>query len=324
MLHPGRTVRRTASFLLLVTLLVGAAAFGAEPPGPKAAAKAPTPAPAPIPDEPVAAPESGPSPGVPPPATAVPAPAKEGAAEPTGEPAPGEGGQAHTIRGKTVWDTFLRGGLLMWPILLCSLLGMAFAVERLIALRQNAVAPKDLAKAVLAAVEKEGPSGGIRVCQERPSALGRVLAAGLALAGGTREEMNTAMQEAGERELWHLERFAKPLNVITGVAPLLGLLGTVQGMIMAFDVVAAKGALGDPRELAEGIATALLTTFAGLTVAIPCLLFYQFFRSKSDRLIIEIEETAAHMINQLQGATPDAHPSPLDHRGRGDSADAAH
>jgi biopolymer transport protein ExbB len=244
---------------------------------------------------------------------------------PSAEPAlpPGEEATAHTIRGKTVFDTFLRGGLLMWPILLCSLLGMAFAVERLIALRQNAVAPKGLAKAVLAAVEAGGPGAGIRTCKERPSALGRVLAAGLALAGGSREEMNTAMQEAGERELWHLERFAKPLNVITGVAPLLGLLGTVQGMIMAFDVVAAKGALGDPRELAEGIATALLTTFAGLTVAIPCLLCYQYFRSRSDRLIIEIEETASHMLHQLPGASRHALPPSDDGRGRGHPADAA-
>jgi len=139
---------------------------------------------------------------------------------------------------------------------------------------------------------------------------------------GSREDITTAMQEAGERELWHLERFAKPLNVIAGVSPLLGLLGTVWGMIMAFDVVAAKGALGDPRELAEGIAAALLTTFAGLSVAIPSYVLYHYFRSKSDRMIVEIEETASHLVARLQGAASHAHPAPQG-GGRGAAADAA-
>jgi biopolymer transport protein ExbB len=242
-------------------------------------------------------------------------------AEPAAEGETAETREEGTIRGRNLWETFSRGGPLMYPILACSLLGVAFAIERLISLRQKSVAPKDVAAQVLKAVGENGAAAGIKLCEDRPSALSRVLAAGLALAGNSREELNTAMQEAGERELWHLDRFAKPLSVIAGVAPLLGLLGTVWGMIMAFDVVAAKGALGDPRELAEGIAAALLTTFAGLSVAIPCYVLYHYFRSKSDRMIVEIEETASHLAARLE-ALQDAHPAPAG-GGRGAAPDAA-
>jgi biopolymer transport protein ExbB len=295
--------RRCGPVLLLILLMVPALAWAAGP-----AEGPPRPSPA----------ETNPSPEVGKGAEEAPAPKPDSAGPP---PAPASG--VGTIRGRNVWDTFQRGGLLMYPILLCSILGMAFAIERFIALRRNAVAPEGLAERVLAAVGEHGVAAGLALCTERPSALGRVLAAGLEMAHGSRDEMTTAMEETGERELWHLERLAKPLNVITGVAPLLGLLGTVQGMIIAFDVVAAKGALGDPRELAEGIATALLTTFAGLCVAIPCLVLYQYFRGRSDRLIVEIEGTGSHLVAQLQKATSHAHPSPAGGGGRRHPDDAA-
>ena len=163
---------------------------------------------------------------------------------------------------------------------------------------------------VLEAMDKADAAEALRLCSERPSSLARVLSSGLALAGAPREEVVGAMMEAGERELWNLERFAKPLSIIAGVSPLLGLLGTVWGMILAFDVVAQKGALGDPKALAAGIATALLTTLAGLTVAIPCYIFYHYFRGRSGRMIIEIEETASHVAAALNGDPSRAHPSP--------------
>lgn len=231
--------------------------------------------------------------------------------------------EQRAIWGKSMWDTFRRGGPLMYPILFCSLFGLAFAIERFVSLRQNAVAPKSLAAEVLSVIGKGGVGAGIELCGARPSALGRVLGAGLEFAGGSRGDMTAAMEEAGARELWHLERFAKPLSVIAGVSPLLGLLGTVWGMIMAFDVVAQKGALGDMRALAEGIAAALLTTFAGLSVAIPCFVLHHYFRSKSDRMICEIEETASHLVAQLQGASSHAHPAPAG-GGRRAADDAAH
>ena len=232
------------------------------------------------------------------------------AAEPTTATTPAAPETGGTIRGKNLWETLSRGGPLMIPILICSLVGVAFAIERFVALRQKAVAPRDLAEAVLEALNNGSTAEAMRLCEERPSSLARVLAAGLRLADARKEEITAAMQEAGERELWNLERFAKPLNVIAGVAPLLGLLGTVWGMIIAFDVVAQKGALGDPRQLANGIATALLTTLAGLSVAIPCYVLHHYFRDRSDRLIVEIEETASRVLATLRGAARDENPTP--------------
>jgi biopolymer transport protein ExbB len=245
-------------------------------------------------------------------------PPDAGAVSETAEDA-AEGG---TIRGKNLWETLSRGGPLMIPILLCSLVGVAFAIERAVSLRQSAVAPRDLQEDVLNAMADGGTAAALDACEQRPSAMSRVLMAGLRLGNAPRDEINLAMSEAGERELWALERLAKPLSIIAGVAPLLGLLGTVWGMILAFDVVAQKGALGDPRQLANGIATALLTTLAGLSVAIPCYIFYHYFRSKSDRMIVEIEETASHVAAVLKGTIADAH-SPTSRGGGGAAPDAA-
>lgn len=234
------------------------------------------------------------------------------------EPAPTTAGTAATepelpggsILGKNLWESFLAGGALMWPILLCSVVGAAFAIERVVSLRRGAVIPQGLAEKVLAAAGNGGVAEARGLCQKRPSSLARVLAAGLALADQSKAEMTAAMEEAGEKELWHLNRMARPLSIITSIAPLLGLLGTVQGMIMAFDVVARRGAMGDPRQLAAGIATALITTFAGLTVAIPCYVLYHYFRDRSDRMIVEIEEAGSHLVAALKGASGHAHPSP--------------
>lgn len=210
----------------------------------------------------------------------------------------------------------------MYPIMLCSLIFVAFTIERLVALRRSAVAPKALADGVLEAVRAGTSAKALELCSEGASSMARVLTSGLELAGSSRDDVVGAMEEAGERELWNLDRFAKPLNIIAGVAPLLGLLGTVWGMILAFDVVAQKGALGDPKELAAGIATALLTTLAGLSVAIPSYVFYHYFRSRSDRLIIEIEETASHVAAALTRSSDHANPSPTG-GGRGAAHDAA-
>ncbi len=207
-----------------------------------------------------------------------------------------------SIIGKNLWETFLAGGILMWPILAASIIGLAFIFERAVSLRQSVVAPPGVGKAVVDAARSGGVADAQRACHERWSALSRVLAAGLAVADRSREEVETAMAEAGEREQWAMDRFNRPLSIISSVAPLLGLLGTVQGMIMAFDVVAQKGAMGDPRQLAAGVATALLTTFAGLTVAIPCYCFYHYYRDKTDRMIVQIEECASHLVDALKGS----------------------
>ncbi|MBM4037305.1 MAG: MotA/TolQ/ExbB proton channel family protein [Planctomycetes bacterium] len=223
-----------------------------------------------------------------------------------GPPPPPPPDERGSIIGKNLWETFLAGGILMWPILASSIIGLAFIFERAVSLRQSVVVPPGVGKAVVDAARNGGVADAQLACHERPSALSRVLAAGLAVADRSREEVETAMAEAGEREQWHMDRFNRPLSIVSSVAPLLGLLGTVQGMIMAFDVVAQKGAMGDPRQLAAGVATALLTTFAGLTVAIPCYCFYHYYRDKTDRMIVQIEDSASHLVDALKGAAPAA------------------
>ena len=105
------------------------------------------------------------------------------------------------------------------------------------------------------------------------------------------------LEDAGGRELWDLRRKAKPLGVISNVTPLLGLLGTVLGIIQAFsDVASQQGAIGNPRELADGIYQALITTAAGLSVAIPAFLFYHFFQDKAEALVRDIEEKSLSLI----------------------------
>ncbi len=247
---------------------------------------------------PAAPPKSPPPEGA---TTAVPATA--------GAPVPAE--EEHgTVLGKNLWQTFRAGGFLMWPILACSVIGVAFIIERAIALREAAIVPRGLGRAVVQAARDGARDEARELCAKRPSGLARVLAAGLAVADRSREEIITAMQEAGEREQWQMDRFNRPLSIVTSVAPLLGLLGTVQGMIMSFDVVARKGAMGDPRQLAAGVATALLTTFAGLTVAIPCYCFYHYYRDKADRMIVQIEDAASHLVDALKGSEGNANPPP--------------
>ena len=219
-------------------------------------------------------------------------------------------GDRGTVLGKNLWETFQAGGALMWPILATSIIGLAFIFERAVSLREKVAVPRGIADAVVAAVRDGNVAEAQRICTRKPSALTRVLAAGLAASDRTREEVLVAMQEAGERELWHMDRFNRPLTIVVSVAPLLGLLGTVQGMIMAFDVVARKGAMGDPRQLAAGVATALLTTFAGLTVAIPCYCFYHYYRDKADRMLVQIEDAAAHLVDGLKGTARNANPTP--------------
>lgn len=227
----------------------------------------------------------------------------------TASPLPAEESRG-TILGKNIWETFLAGGILMWPILASSIIGLAFIIERAVSLRQSAVVPSGVGASVVAAVRSGDAAGAMALCQARPSALSRVLAAGLAVAERSREEVVTAMQEAGEREQWQMDRYNRPLSIVASVAPLLGLLGTVQGMILAFDVVAQKGAMGDPRQLAAGVATALLTTFAGLAVAIPCYCFYHYYRDKTDRMVVQIEDAASHLVDALKGSPKHENPPP--------------
>jgi biopolymer transport protein ExbB len=194
----------------------------------------------------------------------------------------------------SLWVTFQRGGPVMWPILLLSIFGLALILEFLFTTRRAGILPpaieQDLASAERGrAVPQTIESAGRTV-------IGRALAAGQRWHKGSHEQIQSAIEESISGILWKFRRSFRPLGIIANTAPLLGLLGTVFGIIEAFDVVAQQGALGDPSALADGIAEALLTTAFGLIVAIPMLLAYHYFVGKVESLLHRCEELAKEAL----------------------------
>jgi biopolymer transport protein ExbB len=210
------------------------------------------------------------------------------------------------ITGGTLFDIFLRGGPLMWPILACSIVALAFILERLVGLRSSAVFPRDVLSKARSLASEGKELEALDLCRDGRSPFARMLASCLSRPDPGLSTTETALEEAGSRVLYDLRRNARPLGVIADVAPLLGLLGTVWGMIKAFEQVAAIGALGRAEKLSEGIAEALLTTAFGLTVAVPALIFYHYFRGKADGLMRAMEDACLEIMEKLRRRGKDA------------------
>jgi len=192
------------------------------------------------------------------------------------------------------------GGWLMIPILLCSIAAMAIIGERLWTLRRKRIAPNNLVVQTWQWVHG-GELSDAHIRRLRTgSPLGRILAAGLANRHRTREVMKESIEEVGRQVVHELERYLNMLGTIASITPLLGLLGTVIGMIKVFAVITTQG-VGDPGVLAGGISEALVTTAAGLCAAIPSLLFYRYFRGRVDELVLTMEHEALKMVEVLQG-----------------------
>ena len=192
------------------------------------------------------------------------------------------------------------GGWLMWPILLCSVIAMAIIAERFWSLRKARIAPDNLVGRVWQ-WQKEGRLDAERIHYLRAgSPLGMVLAAGLLNRDNSREIMKEGIEEVGRHVAHELERFLNTLGTIASISPLLGLLGTVIGMIKVFTVITAEG-VGNPAVLSEGISEALLTTAAGLSVAIPSLMFHRYFRGRVDDLIVAMEQEALKLVEVMHG-----------------------
>lgn len=192
------------------------------------------------------------------------------------------------------------GGWLMVPIMLCSIAAMAIVVERFWTLRRNRVAPHNL----VVQVWQWAKSGHLTEERLRSlqtgSPLGRILVAGVANRKQERQIMKERIEEVGRHVVHGLERYLNTLGTIASITPLLGLLGTVLGMIKVFTVISAQG-VGDAGALAGGISEALITTAAGLFVAIPSLMFYRYFRGKIDGLVLTMEQEALRLVEALQG-----------------------
>jgi biopolymer transport protein ExbB len=212
------------------------------------------------------------------------------------------------------------GGWLMLPIIACSVVAVAIILERLWTLQEKRVLPANVTTQAWEWVQ-HGQLDAEHVQQvHQSSPLGQVLAAGLAYRHTQREVMKEAIEDAGRHVVHELERYLNPLGTIAAISPLLGLLGTVSGMIRSFTAITAEG-VGNPAVLAGGISEALITTAAGLTVAIPALIAYRFLRGRVDALVVKIEKESSRFIELLlqqqrlgvSGITDEA-PKPLKRR----------
>lgn len=192
------------------------------------------------------------------------------------------------------------GGWLMLPIILCSIAAMAIIGERFWSLRKKKILPPELMPQIWKLHrDRKLDNNAIRSLR-LSSPLGAVLAAGLANSAHGREMMRVSIEEVGRQVVHELERFLNTLGTIASIAPLLGLLGTVVGMIKVFSAIMIHG-VGDPGILAGGISEALITTAAGLTVAIPSLIFHRYFERLVEEYVLNMEEEALRLIDIIHG-----------------------
>ncbi len=196
-------------------------------------------------------------------------------------------------------DLIQSGGWLMLPILICSIMVTAIVLERLWSLRTGAIMPDDLVSHVCHLYQNQQLTTNRIDALRHGSALGRMLAAGLTNRHHSREIMKESIEDTGRQVVAEMERYLGALSTIASVAPLLGLLGTVLGMIEVFAVIVESG-VGNPQVLASGIAKALITTAAGLSVAIPALLFQRYFSGRVNRLVIAMEAQSLRLIGLIQ------------------------
>lgn len=187
----------------------------------------------------------------------------------------------------------------IWPLILASVLALAIIIERLYSLRAAEISPPALLPSVIKELREHGVSEDMLAKLAEDSPLGQILAAGLRNVNASREVMKEAIEETGRGVVHDLERFLTSLGTIAAVAPLLGLLGTVVGMIEIFGSQAPTGS--NPAQLAHGISVALYNTAFGLIVAIPAMIFYRYFRARVDSLAIDMEQQAVKLVEIVHG-----------------------
>jgi len=197
-----------------------------------------------------------------------------------------------------MWEIVRAGGPFMWPILLCSVIAAAIILERLWTLQPRRVVPVDLTRRIWALVEAGQINDKVIAALETNSPLGKLLAAGLSSRHRPRSVMMERLEDEGRHVAQDLDRFLNTLGTIAGVSPLLGLLGTVTGIIKAFNAI-HEGGMGDPRLLSGGISEALITTAAGLSVAIPSYIAYRYLRRRVDRIVVQMERDVVRFADAL-------------------------
>jgi len=198
----------------------------------------------------------------------------------------------------TLVDLFRQGGWIMWPLLACSLAALAIIIDRMVNLRGTRFMPPVVTTRIETLVESRAIARAMDVCREAPGVFPNIILAALDAYHFGRAATREAIEAAGRKEIPRVSRYLAALSTIASVAPLLGLLGTVLGMIQVFKVVADQG-LGQASSLSGGIAVALITTAFGLMVAIPSLVMYNVFSKRAEGIILDIESRILAISNRL-------------------------
>lgn len=193
-------------------------------------------------------------------------------------------------------EIFYKGGPLMYPILVCSMIAWAIFFERLWSYHKIQKYLRPLTLDVERLYRSDRIDEAVELCEQTPMPLARLLLVALRQAGSTRSHIKTLVEEVSGREVAALERYLGLLGTIATITPLLGLLGTVLGMIRAFTVIATEG-VGTPATLGGGISEALITTAAGLSVAVPVILLHKYLSSRVDRLTLDLEECSMQVVD---------------------------
>ncbi len=196
-------------------------------------------------------------------------------------------------------NIIIQGGILMWPIMMCSVIGLAIVIERFFVLRRADIDTREFMDVMRQVLRQNRIREAIEICDETEAPVARILKAGILKHDRSKDDIREAIEEAGRFEIPRLERHLSALATCSTIAPLLGLLGTVQGMIKAFSQIQNKRGQVNLSDLAEGIGNALITTAAGLTVAIPILVVHNYFITRVDNMVLEMELSSSELIELL-------------------------
>ncbi|MEK6709662.1 MAG: MotA/TolQ/ExbB proton channel family protein [Nitrospinota bacterium] len=198
-----------------------------------------------------------------------------------------------------MFEFLAKGGVLMIPLAACSVISLAIIIERALNLRAKRILPGDALQQVRQLLAENQVGEAVILCRRQSSSVGRILLAAISNYDKEKEELKAIVEDAGRQEVPIVDRYLGILGTIAVIAPLLGITGTVFGMIRTFATISEKG-VAHPSQLAGGIYEALITTAAGLVIAIPTLTFYNYFTMKSNRLILELEKQAFRVVEILK------------------------
>ncbi len=195
-------------------------------------------------------------------------------------------------------DFFVKGGFVIYPLLLCSILGLAIVIEKSLALRRKKVIVPEIVN-VLENIKGADDIGlALSICEKHQGPFANIIRCGLENRELPKEEIKEALDDQGRHEVHNLERGLVVLETIAGIAPLLGLLGTVIGILKVFNVISQIG-VGQTTALSGGISEALITTIVGLSIGIPAVVVYNFFTNRAESLVLEIEKHSALLVKKM-------------------------